>query len=287
MKRYEDYLLISDLDGTIVPRGKPISAANREAIAAFVAGGGLFGIATGRTPNAAAGYVEGIALTAPSIFFNGAMLYDWQEKKTLAARALRGTEEAPDIWVRFAQTCLAMFPKACIEVYTESVCDIISPKENDDPRLVKEYYNVAHTDLSAVSDMAATPWLKFFVCDAPPALHRLERLATSFGVAALSNHFYSEANYHEFVAKGVSKGAMLDEIRRLPACAGRKILALGDYMNDREMLARADVGIASGNAHETLKQEADLVGCRAEDDLVVWLLAHFDEAEKIAQRAWA
>jgi len=53
MKPYENYMLISDLDGTIVPHGKAISAANAEAIRAFVAGGGLFGIATGRTPEAA------------------------------------------------------------------------------------------------------------------------------------------------------------------------------------------------------------------------------------------
>ena len=65
MKPYENYMLISDLDGTIVPHGKAISAANAEAIRAFVAGGGLFGIATGRTPEAAGGYVRGLPITAP------------------------------------------------------------------------------------------------------------------------------------------------------------------------------------------------------------------------------
>ncbi len=279
MKRYDGCLLISDLDGTIVPRGKLISKANRAAIASFVADGGLFAVATGRTPEAASGYVEGLAVTAPSVFFNGAMLYDWQARKVIATRPLHGTEDAPDIWVRFAKECLEMFPKACIEVYTEEACFIVSPEENDDPRLAKEFYHVRHVPLASVSDMGKTRWLKFFVCDAPPALHRLERLAKSFGVAALSNHFDSEANYHEFVATGVSKGAMLDGIRRHPRCAGRKIIALGDYLNDREMLARADVGIASGNAHEALQKEADFVGCRVEDDLVVWLLDHFAEVE--------
>ena len=178
------------------------------------------------------------------------MLYDWQERKVLARRPLQGAEDSPNIWPRFAAECLKMFPQACVEVYTEEACCIVSPEENDDPRLVREFYRCRHIPLADVSDMQRTPWLKLLVCDAPPALHRVERLAKNFGTASLSHHFYSEANYYEFVAQGVSKG---------------------------------DIGIASGNAHETIKQAADFTGCRAEDDLVVWLLAHF--AEITAQKS--
>ena len=78
MKPYESYTIISDLDGTIIPHGGCVSEANKRAIAAFIEGGGHFGIATGRTPEAAAGYLTDVAITAPSIFFNGSMLYDWQ-----------------------------------------------------------------------------------------------------------------------------------------------------------------------------------------------------------------
>ena len=282
-KSYENYMLISDLDGTIVPHGRAISAANAEAIRAFVAGGGLFGIATGRTPEAAGGYVRGLPITTPSIFFNGSMLYDWQERKVLARRPLQGAEDSSNIWPRFAAECLKMFPQACVEVYTEEACCIVSPEEKDDPRLVREFYRCRHAALADVSDMQRTPWLKLLVCDAPPALHRVERLAKNFGTARLSHHFYSEANYYEFVAQGVSKGAMIEEIRGLPICQGRRIIALGDYLNDREMIELADIGIASGNAHESIKQAADFTGCRAEDDLVVWLLAHF--AEVTAQKS--
>ena len=77
-KPYESYTIISDLDGTIIPHGGCVSEANKRAIAAFIEGGGHFGIATGRTPEAAAGYLTDVAITAPSIFFNGSMLYDWQ-----------------------------------------------------------------------------------------------------------------------------------------------------------------------------------------------------------------
>ncbi len=75
---------------------------------------------------------------------------------------------------------------------------------------------------------------------------------------------------------GVTKGSLLEAIRKMPAFSQTKIIALGDYLNDRELLEAADIGIASGNAHDELKALADFTGCRAEDDLIVWLLEHFD-----------
>lgn len=275
MKPYESYMIISDLDGTIIPHGGVVSEANKRAIESFRAGGGHFGIATGRTPEAAAGYLGGVAITAPSVFFNGSMLYDWQHERVLVTKPLTA-QGAPDLWPRFAALCLERFPKACIEVYTQEDCHIISNPRYDDPRLPHEHYRYCHSDLADLADVRKTPWLKFFVCADPADLRELEREAEVFGTAACSHHFYSEANYHEFVAKGVSKGSMLEAIRKMPVFSQTKIIALGDYLNDRELLEAADIGIASGNAHDELKALADFTGCRAEDDLIVWLLEHFD-----------
>ena len=274
MKPYESYMIISDLDGTIIPHGGVVSEANKRAIESFRAGGGHFGIATGRTPEAAAGYLGGVAITAPSIFFNGSMLYDWPHEHVLVTKPLTA-QGAPDLWPRFAALCLERFPKACIEVYTQDDCHIISNPRYDDPRLPHEHYRYCHSDLAEVADVRKTPWLKFFVCADPADLRELEREAEVFGTAACSHHFYSEANYHEFVAKGVSKGSMLEAIRKMPVFSQTKIIALGDYLNDRELLEAADIGIASGNAHDELKALANFTGCRAEDDLIVWLLEHF------------
>lgn len=274
MKPYESYMIISDLDGTIIPHGGVVSEANKRAIESFRAGGGHFGIATGRIPEAAAGYLGGVAITAPSIFFNGSMLYDWPHEHVLVTKPLT-VQGAPDLWPRFAALCLERFPKAYIEVYTQEDCHIISNPRYDDPRLPHEHYRYCHSDLADLADVRKTPWLKFFVCADPADLRELEREAEVFGTAACSHHFYSEANYHEFVAKGVSKGSMLEAIRKMPVFSQTKIIALGDYLNDRELLEAADIGIASGNAHDELKALADFTGCRAEDDLIVWLLEHF------------
>ena len=146
-KKYDDILLISDLDGTLIPRYEMISEENVRAINAFTAAGGAFSAATGRTPESALPYLEGITVNAPSIFFNGAMLKDLAANTVLETRTLDG-----DIWRTFAARVLYQFPRACVEVYTAEQCNILSPEANDDPRLDDEFYNVNHTTLKTVEN---------------------------------------------------------------------------------------------------------------------------------------
>ena len=270
MKTFEKTIILSDLDGTLIPRGGRVSMGNRAAIERFVAAGGRFGVATGRTPEAAGGYVRELPISAPSVFFNGAMLYDWQTKTVLAERPLPGGEA----WPQFAAHCLATFPTACIEVYTATDCNIISDPVNDDPRLPHEYYRYRHVELADVANIEKTPWLKFFVNDTPEHLRVLEQEAAVAGISKLSHGFYSEVDYYEFVACGTSKGAMLDTIRALPEYEGLRIIALGDERNDVEMLRSADIGVAAGGARAEVRAAADVVGCPVEQDLVAWVLDH-------------
>ena len=269
MGKFTGKLIISDLDGTLIPRGGVISEENRRAIAYFVEEGGLFSVATGRTPEAAEGYVEGLTLNAPGIFFNGAMLYDWQGKQVLKTLPLTAGDEKK-LWPAFAREALRRFPKACIEVYTEDNCHVVTPEENDDPRLPYEYYRYAHTDLERLTDTGKTPWLKFFACDRHEHLEKYVALAEEMGVAALANGFYSEDNYYEFVAREVSKGAMLETVREM--LPGVEIIACGDYLNDRELLASADISVAPATAHEAIRAAARLKGPAVEDHLLVWLM---------------
>ena len=263
-KRYDDILLISDLDGTLIPRYEMISEENIRALNAFTAAGGVFAAATGRTPESALPYLDGITVNAPSIFFNGAMLKDLSKNQVLETRTLDG-----DIWRTFAARVLYQFPRACVEVYTAEHCHVLTPEANDDPRLAGEFYNVDHTNLKTVEDET---WLKFFICDAPINLSFVERLAKELGIDKCSTSFYSEANYLEFVPPHTSKGAMAEVLKAMPAYAGRRVIACGDYGNDAELLRMADIGIAPEDASEEAKAAADRIAPPCREPLMPWIL---------------
>lgn len=259
-KSYADFLLVSDMDGTLLNSDKVVSAENRAAIADFVAGGGRFAIATGRPAENAAGYLREVPVNSPGIFFNGAILYDWRTAQLLSACPLEGK-----LWREFAAHCLERFPKACVEVYTVDTCHIVSAPANDDPRLAVEYKGGCRH--SSLAETAELEWMKFLLCAPHAMLEEAVEEAEIFGITEVCSHFYSEPEYLEFVARDVSKGHMLEQLRRLPGNASRYVVAAGDYANDDEMLRRADCGIAPANALEATKSAADRIGVDCDDHL--------------------
>jgi Cof subfamily protein (haloacid dehalogenase superfamily) len=264
MKGYEDFLLVSDLDGTLLSSDKTISSGNRAAISRFVHGGGRFAVATGRTPGNAREFLDDIEVNSPGIFFNGAMLADPFTGKVLRECRLQG-----DIWRDFAQQCLRDFPQACIEVYTAATCHILSRPEHDDPRIAREYSDYDHASLAAVSQAA---WLKYFVCAPHQILEQVRQAAQEAGLDGVSTSFYSADNYLEFVGKDVSKGKMLASLQAWPGNAGRYVVAAGDFANDDEMLRRADCGVAPANAIDGTRQAADRVGPSCNADLWQYII---------------
>ncbi len=76
MKRLDTTLLMTDLDGTLLPSTKEILPEELEAIRQFRQQGGKFAIATGRTLQAAQRYLDRVQADVPVILFNGAGIYD-------------------------------------------------------------------------------------------------------------------------------------------------------------------------------------------------------------------
>ena len=264
IKSYNNFLLASDMDGTLIGTDGRISEENKQALADFTARDGHFAIATGRTPSNAAPFLTDLAINTPCVFYNGAMLADMATGEVFKSCRLQGR-----IWRDFAAHCLQRFPQACIEVYTADQCYILSAPEQDDPRLAKEYSAYCHTTLAAV---AALDWLKFFVCAPKPVLESVRREADKCGILSVSTSFFSAATYLEFVGQDVSKGHMLEALRRLPGNAGRYVVAAGDFANDDEMLRRADCGVAPANALPETKAAADRIGPDCDHHLWAYII---------------
>ncbi|MDE6747060.1 MAG: HAD family hydrolase, partial [Oscillospiraceae bacterium] len=81
MSDFSNKVLITDLDGTLLPISKVLSEKDMNAIERFRSGGGIFTIATGRIIQAAEQYFYALKPDAPVILKNGWLIYYTQKRE--------------------------------------------------------------------------------------------------------------------------------------------------------------------------------------------------------------
>lgn len=80
---FEGYLLVSDMDGTLLNDKRKISDDDKNAIKYFKENGGLFTIATGRMLESAGRFARELDLSLPIILYNGSKVYDYTSEKVI------------------------------------------------------------------------------------------------------------------------------------------------------------------------------------------------------------
>lgn len=266
MKPYQEILLITDVDGTLADSEHRVSIKNKQAIAHFVAQGGHFAVATGRTQKNVVPYMDGLAINAPCILYNGGALFCWREQRFLQTKHLSGGDLAA-----YLTTCMLKFPQMCVEVFTQEQLYVITDPANVDEHMKREEQEFVYAELADIVDKV---WIKVILCDHHENLLVCRELLTVCKLAGKTNNFFSAVTYLEIVDNQVSKGNMLGELLKIPEYHGKKVIAAGDFQNDIEMLKIADCGVAPANALDEVKKAADVVAVSNDEDLLHNIIYH-------------
>ena len=247
MQSLENTMLITDLDGTLLPASKEISVADAAAISQFRAKGGKFAIATGRTLQAAQRYLKKLQPNIPVILFNGAAIYDPVAEKWLY------TEELPPEAVSITRQVLEAFPDVSAEILRTDGTYVsrMTPYEKE------------HLEICQVEPILAMPeeiphgWLKVLFAIAP---ERMPDLIAYFQEQnwTCADFVQSEARFYEMLPKGVTKGSALRRYRTICGAESWHIVAAGDFDNDLDMLRVADTSACPSNAQPCIKEIANI-----------------------------
>lgn len=242
-------LLITDLDGTLLPESKIISETDLNAINDFRAKGGLFTVATGRTIQSMQNYFDILKLEIPAILYNGAMIYDTNSKKVLYSQNL-------DISAKeTVRLILDKFPFVACEILKADGVYIVRNNE----------YEQNHTEVCKVSpvycnldDMECEGWLKVLFAMNP---EKSDEVWNFVSILENSKDFIrSSSTFIELLPCNISKGSALKKYKEITGLDNSyKIVATGDYNNDVEMIKYADIGIAPSNACDEVKQFSDFI----------------------------
>lgn len=246
-----------DLDGTLLDNQKRILPQSLAALAEARAAGIKVVVATGRHHVAIHPFYQALEIDTPAICCNGTYLYDFQQKKVLAADPLP-KEQARLVLQMLKQSGIhglmyvddAMLYQDTSGHITRSLAwaETLPPAQR--PTLLH-----VNSLVQAVDEVQSI-WKFATSHDDIPALRNFaETVEKELGLAC-------EWSWHDQVdiAKGGnSKGKRLQQWVESQGLNMDQVVAFGDNYNDLSMLEAAGLGVAMGNADDAVKQRADLV----------------------------
>ena len=250
--RYDQAAILTDLDGTLFDSRGEVTPASRAAIRAFIAGGGLFAVATGREPRNARRHLPDVPLNGPSVCLNGAAVYDFVHRKYISAIPM-DMDAAKDVLLH----CLEMDWPLDLQVYTTDGIYYASPLEKADPEFLRIHQPTTHLPMD---QLLQKTWIKTVLLEREVDALALMRAYLKekgydkrLSLVEGTTDVVKIGKYQELLPQDVNKGTGVNELRKLPVYAGRTLIAVGDYWNDMELLQAVDVPCAPENAIDEVK----------------------------------
>jgi len=260
-------LLALDLDGTIVNHNLTISPRVRMAIAAAQRAGVIVTLATGRMYGAAMPFANDLAIDAPLICYQGAVIQNAQDGVVRYATLMPGQATAEAIAMLLARNIFVV-------AYINEVLYIAERRPELDLYLG---YHPEGAELRLVDDLTNvvldTPATKvLFVAEPELVTSTLNDLRQHIGNRLVVTR--SHQLFGELTALGVSKGVALAELAKQLNVPRHQVMAIGDQENDLDMVQWAGLGLAMGNAIPALKAVANETIPGIDEDGVAWAIEH-------------
>lgn len=258
-KPYENMLLISDLDDTLLNSDHKISPQNKRALYEFIVGGGDFTVATGRSLPAVE-YLK-LPLTLPAILYNGSAIYDTYSGDLLWSRPMQ------DCYIPLLREVAARFPGIGVLLITLEETYVLAGNEQVEYSRAMEQGNYIPAELSAIDNLPGSHQ-KFALVWEPERLAVVKRFLDDKTGALPLRAGFTYPIILECMDSGTNKGVALETFSELYGIPLERTVAIGDNLNDVEFLQTAGMGIAVGNAREPVKEAADMVSVCNDDHAV-------------------
>lgn len=257
-------LIAIDLDGTLLTDDKQLPQANIDAIHQAIQEGVQVVICTGRT-------LPGVREIMAQLPFDGEDDFLILQNGSVTHR-LHNLEIVEQVTLsQPARAALMAFAR----VFDEEGAQLVA-FDQEGMMLMSQYeaneivisdskvLGTPITSFTAEEFLAFEGFNKAMVLGEPNILDALKDRVPN----ELFDHFSpvrSQPIIAEFLVKGVSKASALKALAERLAIDAQHVMAIGDQLNDLEMLEWAGLGVAMGNAVSGIKEVADVVTSSNED----------------------
>lgn len=258
-------LIAVDVDGTLMNSRNELPAANREALHRAHEAGLKVCLCTGRSLTEARPVIDQIGLDSDvGVFVFGAIVSELPGGRTICRSTIRaGTaDRLVGFFLDRDLPVLALFdPQEVGYDYRYILGERATPRAAE---ALQRWQELAPTEMRHVKGWEAGEQRSIRIgvlVEAENASQMLADLDEAFGREELVYNAIYAPNYGlhvvECFAPHVSKWHGLEQVAGAMEIAGDQIVAIGDDVNDVEMIRHAGLGIAMGNAVPPVKAVAD------------------------------
>ncbi len=267
--KFEGYVLVSDIDGTLVNRKWEVTPENREAIAYFQREGGKFTLATGRIAGRVKQIQRQVRVDLPVICYNGACIYHLDTGETHWQHLLNQTVTA------IADSVLTNVSDVSIQIYANH--HIYLYQQN--PKAVYTTF-LLDEHVIRVDDykMTPEPWAKLMFIVSADKMQQVRDCVSRSPQREQFNFVQSAPEYYEVLHPLTSKGNALERLVAMQGLSMDKIIAVGDNENDIDMVKKAGYGFMTENAEPEYQKKADFICGSCESDSIATVI---EKMEKI------
>jgi Cof subfamily protein (haloacid dehalogenase superfamily) len=251
-------LFAIDVDGTLLDGTHRLRSEVKEAVNRVAASGVKVVLATARGPQAVVEIVQQFDFAPSSICFSGGWIGE------LDAESMRPTNVRLDLRLRadIARSIVSLAINQGVEpnVFTPDSWRVRKLTDEIAEEIGIVNLQPLVSDELLAGDIEPSKIMLISRLDiADTALPSIERSIQSLSTVAVSTITYSKRNYLEILPAGVNKAKAIAALSQFLGVDLSEVAAVGDGLNDLEMLSEAGFAIAMGNASDRLKTAADLV----------------------------
>ena len=251
-------LFAIDVDGTLLDGAHRLRSEVREAVNRLAASGCHVALATARGPQAVIEIVQQFDFAPSLICFSGGWIGE------LNATSMRQKNVRLD---------RRLPPNMAGSILNEAINQGVEPNvftpdswrvrkltdEIEEEMRIVNLQPLVSEELLAGNIEPSKIMLISRLDIADKALPEIERSIQSLSTVTFSTITYSKRNYLEILPAGVNKAKAVAALSRFLSVDLSEVAAIGDGLNDLEMLSEAGFAIAMGNASDRLKAAADLI----------------------------
>ncbi len=274
---YSDWLVVSDIDGTLNNKFRKLPRNNYNAILDFTQRGGHFTLASGRAVSSLERNYRRVTPNCPAVVLNGAGIYDYDRKKMLWRSTIgaQGRRFVRDVYEQYS----GPFHRLDIGIFFDDHVYIV---RSGLLSLGQMFFDKTSHEVTTLDQVPEEGWMKVIFWSNPVTISAFKKHLQKTGSHGMT--FMSSSPWSlEMLQEGTNKGAAVLKLGEMLGVPREHIGAIGDYYNDEEMLKKVAIPACAGQAPKDLKAICKYVACHCNYGCVADFLGyirHLADGEK-------